>query len=189
MNTQVFNRTALPSDRDPAWATGSTRTDSYLVFEVDGQPYALPIDRIERLMRLDDVSLRPRAAAAPGWELGRLATQEEGEGLPVASLRSLWGLPALSQGTQQKWQAILVVNGAGRQHALLVDECRCVLSQLARGGRGFEFPAALRGERGQAFHQATVWAQSLLIVLDLEALLRPVAEAYPLSGSALVATA
>lgn len=188
MNTQVFHRTAVPPGQEPVLPAGSTSATSYLVFEVDTQPYALPIDRIERLMRFDDVVLLPRTADAPDWELGRLETADHPAGLPVASARNLWGLQALSRGAHQKWQAILVVKGNGGQHALLVDECRCVLSQLPTGGRSFQLPTALRGDRGGAFQQATAWGSLLLIVLDLEALLRPLAMAQPVPDSVLMAT-
>jgi chemotaxis signal transduction protein len=143
----------------------------HLVFDVNGQPYACPIGKIQQLMRCVDASLRQSPPGAPSWEAGRVATGKEGEGIPVVSLRALWNLPRLTEAASRERQAILIVDLAGKTYALLVDACRCVLSRLPQGFARFLLSPALQSTHGRAFKLATPWEQSLLVVLNLDALL------------------
>jgi len=153
-------------------AANASHHDSYLVFEVDGQPYACPIDQIEHLMLLEDAPLRPSPEGSPSWQVGLLETREEPEGIPTVSLRTLWALPALPEAANRKWQAILIVRLSGRRHALLVDGCRAVLSRLPQKSMRFRFSTALKGVNGRAFDLAMPWKQSLLVVLNLDELVK-----------------
>ena len=143
----------------------------HLVFEVDSQPYACPINKIQHLARFIDVSLRPSPAGHPAWEVGRLVTEMDAEGIPVVSLRALWGLPRLSETADLARKAVLIVTIAGQEHVLLVDNCRCVLPQLPSSGTRFHLSSALQSASGRSFKLATPWQHSLLVVLELDKLL------------------
>ena len=158
----------------------------HLVFDVDAHPYACPIGKILHLVRCGDAYLRLSPAGAPFWEAGRLVTEGDEEGIPVASLRALWGLSPLTEAASRERQAILIVSLAGRQHALLVDGCRCVLSHLPQGLARFRLPSALQRARGRAFKLATPWRQSLLVVLEVDELLAsaPGGAPQPVPGAA-----
>ena len=86
----------------------------HLVFEVAAQPYACPISKIQHLIRLVDVTGQPAPAGAPVWETGRLALTDDPAGLPVVSLRILWGFPPWSGPANQDQQAVLIVEIADR---------------------------------------------------------------------------
>lgn len=140
-----------------------------MVFEVEGQPYACPIERIERLLRLADAVLQPASQDGPPWEMGRFTIPGQAEGIAAVSLRVLWEMSPLLDLAAQNSQAILVVNCEGRQAALIVDRCRCVLSLLPT--RLFRLSSALKGLRGRAFRTALPWDGHLLVLLDLEELI------------------
>lgn len=144
---------------------------AHLIFEVDAQPYACPISKIQHLIRYVDVSITPSPAEASIWEVGRLAMESDTVGIPVVSLRTLWGLSDAARTTNQSRQAILIVNLAGKQCALLVDSCRCVLTQLPEEQGQFHLSLELQSKRGRAFKLATRWGESLLVVLELDKLL------------------
>jgi chemotaxis signal transduction protein len=153
------------------------------VFEVGAQPYACPIARIQRLLRFADVSMDPSPAGAPAWEVGRLALENDEEGIPVVSLRALWGFPVLAETAGQKQEAILIVSLAGRRHALLVDVCPCVIPRLPEGAARFLLSPALQSLHGRTFKLATPWKRALLVVLELDELLESVPGDLPAARS------
>ena len=162
----------IPGAEAAGEIVGTDSNDTpHLVFEVDSEPYACPINKIQHLARFIDVSLQPSPAGHPAWEVGRLATETDAEGIPVVSLRALWGLPRLRETANQARQAILIVTISGREHVLLVDNCRCVLPQLPSSRTRFHLSSALQSASGRSFKLATPWEHSLLVVLELDKLL------------------
>jgi len=149
----------------------SVNTTAHLIFDVDAQPYACPISIIQHLIRYVDVSITPSPAGASTWEVGRMVAESDTAGIPVLSLRLLWGLPDAVGTLNQSRQAILIVNLAGKQCALLVDNCRCVLTRLPEEQVEFHLSPELQSARGRAFKLATRWEDSLLVVLELDRLL------------------
>jgi len=140
-----------------------------LIFAVDGQPYACPIERIQRLLRLADAVVRPGRPDDPAWEAGRLAGPS-GE-IPIVSLRSLWGLPPLEETAVVDRQALLVVEVVGQPRALQVDACLRVVPSLPPEPSRFRLSPEIKGARGQVFKTAIPWEKSLLVILEVNDLL------------------
>jgi chemotaxis signal transduction protein len=134
---------------------------------VDGQSYACPIENIEHVLRRSDASLRPRTAESTPWEVGRLVHQNSE--ISVISLRILWGLPPAP--TETGREALLVSILPGQSFALLVDECRAVISNLSAVTMRFPLPVQLRGSRGVAFDSAIHWQNQLIVTVQLHKLL------------------
>jgi len=147
-------------------ASSSSKSIPHLAFQVAGEPYACPIHFIQRLLRAADARLLPTRKDAPAWETGRLMNSEGQPEIPVVSLRLLWGFPAIQDSARNR-QALLVVELAGQQIALLVDACLGVLTTLPERG-WFHLSSALKGTRGIALGYAIPWNKSLLITLDLD---------------------
>ncbi len=146
------------------------RDTAHLVFSVAGQPYACPIDRVQRLLRRADAPVKPGSADAASWEAGVLASAGEEE-IPVLSLRALWGLPALAEQAGIDRQALLVAEISGQRRALLVDACLKVVPWLPADTTRFRLPPALKGDHGRAFATAMPWEKTLLVLLELNDLL------------------
>jgi chemotaxis signal transduction protein len=154
----------------------------HLVFMVDSQPYACPIQQIERLIRLADARVRKSPEDAPAWEHGRFTLQNEAGEIPILSLRNFWGLPPLKDEAGEARQALLVSNLTGQPAGLLVDSCRCVLSNLPPKAYRYELPTALMAANGRALRLVTPWKESLLVVLELKELLPAKVEEEPRTG-------
>jgi chemotaxis protein histidine kinase CheA len=161
--------------------SGVLEQQPYLILLVDAEPYACPIGVVERLMRRADAPVRPSDPAAPMWETGRLVLPTEPSGIPVVSLRALWNLPPVADTAAAERQALIVVEAAGQRWALEVDACLSVVSGLAEQTARFVLPRALKGGAGGAFRSVVPWGGSLLVVLDINALLD--SEAAPSRGS------
>jgi chemotaxis signal transduction protein len=140
---------------------------AHLIFAVDGEYYACPIENIEHVLRRSDANVQPRSTNCPPWEVGRLARQTND--VPVISLRVLWGLP--DQAAETGREALLVINLPDQSFALLVDECRTVISSLPPGTARFPLPTQLRGTRGAAFDTAIHWQNQLIVTVQLQKLL------------------
>lgn len=140
---------------------------AHLIFAVNGEYYACPIESIEHVLRRSDANVRPRTADGHPWEVGRLPRQTSD--IPVISLRVLWGLPDQTADTGRA--ALLVINLPDQSFALLVDECRTVISSLPPGTARFPLPTQLRGTRGVAFETAIGWQGQLIVTVQLQKLL------------------
>ncbi len=167
MKPNASSTTRGSSEGAPATAT--IWQQPHLVFEVAEHPYACPITSIQQLLCAADARVSGRETDVPAWEIGRLTLQDAASGIPVVSLRALWGLPALQLLNRQR-EALLVVQVHDQRVALLVDACVCVLSSLPAAATGFVVPAALKGERGGGLGVAVPWRQSLLVTLELQEL-------------------
>ena len=77
-----------------------------LLIELDGAPFALPLDRVERTLRLEADTVRSAA--------GRRVMVHDGEVLPVIDGRGLYGLPPGDDGHA------VIVHGRDRRVALPV---------------------------------------------------------------------
>jgi chemotaxis signal transduction protein len=137
------NTISRPASRHPDRVSGQHgAAQSHLVFEVASEFYACPINDIERLLRCADAEVRPSEVNAPSWEAGLLMDRSGETGIPIVSLRALWGLP--TKGGQADKEALLVVRVAGQLVALLVDACLSVLPSLPVESARFELPSPFR---------------------------------------------
>jgi chemotaxis signal transduction protein len=163
------NFTTLASPLRPTTRGGQPSASTFkahLVFVVDTEIYACPINNIDRVLLRADAVMQPRSPAAPAWEVGRLATPHGV--VPIISLRSLWGRP---ERPQTERDALLVVRLPDQNFVLLVDACLTVISSLPPETVSFRLPPQLRGSRGSAFETVIYWQESLLVTLQLNRLM------------------
>jgi purine-binding chemotaxis protein CheW len=92
----------------------------FVTFHIDGDPYALPIERVREIVRLRPITPVPRMPAAiPG------VISLRGEVVEVLDLRMRLGLPSQPPGRSSR---IIVLHGDdGAVTGLLVDSVRDVL--------------------------------------------------------------
>src|SRR5690606_9864297 len=107
-----------------------------LVLWLDGDPYALPIERVREIVRLRPITPIPRVPDAV-----RGVISLRGEIVQVLDLRRRLGLPAAEFGPDQRRHRIVVLHGEdGQMAGLLVDRVSEVLRVAADALR----PAAPR---------------------------------------------
>lgn len=106
------------SPTNPA-AAGSKETGSFVVFRLDGERFALPLDQVEIALRR--VSFTP-VPDAPPWVIGVIDLH--GRVIPVTDLRQRLGHPAKEPHLDDR---LLVMSLAERTFALVIDEVTEVL--------------------------------------------------------------
>lgn len=84
-----------------------------LVFTLDGQSYGLPLDAVERVVRMVEITPLP---GAPPFIRGVINFQ--GEVIPVLDLRLRFGLPERAIELDDQ---LIITTAAGRKRALLAD--------------------------------------------------------------------
>lgn len=119
-----------------------------LVFGLDGNAYAIPVERVREIIRMRDLTRIPRA---PAWLLGVVALR--GEVVEVVDLRRKLGLPVKENDRASR---ILVLHGGDdRVTGVLVDsvaEVQRVPESEILPPQGFEIAAVLEMfRRGDAF--------------------------------------
>ena len=147
---------------NPAEA-GSKKTVSFVVFRLDGERFALPLDQVEIVLRM--VSVTP-APDAPPWVIGVIDLH--GRVIPVADLRQRLGHPAKEPHRDDR---LLVMSLAERTFALVVDE---VTEVLALPDSEVEIPPDPLGD--SRYLRAVVRREDGLILILDSASLFPSAE-------------
>lgn len=94
----------------------------WVSFELSGEIYALPVGRVEEVLRISSITRVPHAPAPI-----RGITNLRGRVLAVVDLRVRLGLPPVETGPQSR---ILVVSSRERSIGLLVDAARQVVRVL-----------------------------------------------------------
>ena len=94
----------------------------WVSFELSGEIYALPVGRVEEVLRISSITRVPHAPAPI-----RGITNLRGRVLAVVDLRVRLGLPPVETGPQSR---ILVVSSRERSIGLLVDAARQVVRIL-----------------------------------------------------------
>lgn len=143
----------------------------FLVFSLDGRRCALPLARVERVLRAVEITLLPGAKLSP---LVRGVVNVHGEVVPVFDVREVRS----KQEIQENEQMILVVLSDERQALLLCDAVEGVREVESKeiASSGALLPAALEG-RGDVL----TLTGELVYVNDLDALLEhaPESGAWP----------
>ncbi len=98
---------------------GSAETNSFVVFRLDGERFALPLHQVEIALRMVSVTPVPDV---PPWVIGVIDLH--GRVIPVADLRHRLGHPAQEPRLDDR---LLVISLAERTFALVVDEVTEVL--------------------------------------------------------------
>ncbi len=89
-------------------------TRQFVSFVVEGQRFALPLESVERVVRMVRVTPVP---ATPSYVEGMIDLQ--GQVLPVVNMRKRFGLTARAPGLDDR---LVVARGSGRSLALMVDD-------------------------------------------------------------------
>ena len=150
-----------PADRDvAATAAADGAGDRTLVtFRLGWQTYALPLECVERVLRMVAITTVPEA---PAEVLGLVDL--EGEVIPVVDLRRLLGLARQRLHVDDR---LLVVRVAQRALAFAVDEATAVLTV---GGHVVEAPPAAVA-RARPLAAVIRRSEGLVLVLDAARLL------------------
>ena len=91
-----------------------------LVFSVDGDPYAVPVERVREIVRMRPITKVPRVAPEILGVIGL-----RGEIVQVLDLRRRFGLPA--QETTRRHRIVVLHGDEGEVSGLLVDAVTAVL--------------------------------------------------------------
>jgi purine-binding chemotaxis protein CheW len=147
------------------------RPESWVMFELAGELYALPVARIQEIRRAHAITRVPHA---PGPVRG--ITSLRGKVLVIVDLRQRLGMPPAEVDPRSR---ILVVSSRERSLGLLVDAAHQVISLLA--SRIDPPPADVMTERSTFLSGVAQLDQGLVFVLDLDQLLlvREVEEPSP----------
>jgi purine-binding chemotaxis protein CheW len=147
--------------REAAASAPAERPESWVVFEVAGELYALPAARIQEIQRASGITRVPHAPA-PVHGIVNL----RGRVLVVVDLRQRLGAPPALAGERSR---ILVVFSRERSIGLLVDAAHQVVKLLASR---IQPPPAGLGTNRSAFLSGVVEVdKNLVMVLDVEQLL------------------
>lgn len=130
-----------------------------VVFDIEGQRYALPLNDVERVLPMVAVSPLPQA---PAVVLGVINLH--GQVIPVLDLRRRFGLPLCDYGLTAR---LLVVRTRRRTLALPVDE---VLGVSGVAAEAVAPPDAILPGIGHVAGIVTL-ADGLLLIHDVEACL------------------
>jgi purine-binding chemotaxis protein CheW len=116
---------ARPEARDQ----GLVHAQRLLVFELDGAPYALPIERVREIVRRRPITPVPRL---PAEVLGVISLR--GRVIEVIDLRRRLGLGARDPAPRSR--IVVAHDGEGRVVGLLVDSVEAVVpaGEVAPGG-------------------------------------------------------
>ncbi len=141
--------------------TEDVTSTHFVAFRLDRQLYALPLENVERALRM--VAIVP-VPDAPPWVPGVINLQ--GQVVPVVDLRQRFGWPAREPTLNDR---LLVIQALGQKAALWVDEVAEVL----------EVPSAQVEPPPQPLSRSRPLAavvrrgENLILVLDASRLLPP----------------
>lgn len=133
----------------------------WVSFELAGEVYALPVTRVEEVLRIGAITRVPHAPAPV-----RGITNLRGRVLAVVDLRVRLGLPPVEPGPQSR---ILVVSSRDRSIGLLVDAARQVVRILPSAVQAA--PADVLTEQSDFLIGVYHHAEELVILLDVDQVL------------------
>lgn len=90
-----------------------------VIFTLEEEEYALPIEIIQEIIRADGITPIPEA---PDYVLGSMDVR--GQAIPVIDLRSRFGLPPAKVGMPETENFALIANIQGNTVGLMVDQVR-----------------------------------------------------------------
>ena len=148
------------AQRDPASFDNAMRRE-LLVLWLDGDPYALPVERVREIVRMRSITPVPRVPAAV-----RGVISLRGEIVQVVELRRRLGLPAQDAAACTRRARIIVLNGEdGQQTGLLVDR----VSEVLRIDEDALRPPAARD--ADAVAALAVYGERFVSLFDVDRLL------------------
>lgn len=135
--------------------------ETWVSFEIAGEIYALPVDRVQEVLRVAGITRVPHAPAPI-----RGITNLRGRVLAVVDLRVRLGLKAAELGPQSR---IVVVTSRDRSIGLLVDAARQVVKLLPSGVQ--PPPPDVMTERSDFIRGVYHKEEVLLVLLDVDRVL------------------
>jgi purine-binding chemotaxis protein CheW len=137
------------------------RPESWVTFDLAGEVYALPVARVQEILRITAITRVPHAPAPV-----RGITNLRGRVLAVVDLRLRLGLPAAEVDPRSR---ILVVDSRDRAIGLLVDGARQVVKLLPSAI--VPPPADVTTERTDFIRGVCHLGEELVIALDVDRVL------------------
>ncbi|HSK81696.1 MAG TPA: chemotaxis protein CheW [Thermoanaerobaculia bacterium] len=135
--------------------------ETWVTFELAGEDYALPVTRVQEVLRVAGVTRVPHAPAPI-----RGITNLRGRVLAVVDLRVRLGLKAVELTPQSR---IVVVSSRDRSIGLLVDAARQVVKLLPSGMQ--PPPPDVMTERSDFIRGVYHAEETLLVLLDVDRVL------------------
>lgn len=135
--------------------------ETWVSFEIAGEIYALPVDRVQEVLRVTGITRVPHAPAPI-----RGITNLRGRVLAVVDLRVRLGLRAAELAPQSR---IVVVTSRDRSIGLLVDAARQVVKLLPSGVQ--PPPPDVMTERSDFIRGVYHTEEILLVLLDVDRVL------------------
>lgn len=151
----------LQSQLKPAPAEPREEPEIWVSFELAGEIYALPVTRVQEVLRISNITRVPHAPAPI-----RGITNLRGRVLAVVDLRVRLGLPPAPLEPQNR---IVVVSSRDRSIGLLVDSARQVV-RLLRSAVQMP-PADVLTEHSDFLVGVHHLGESLVILLDVDQVL------------------
>lgn len=135
--------------------------ETWVSFELEGEVFALPVTRVQEVLRITSITRVPHAPAPV-----RGITNLRGRVLAIVDTRVRLGLPPAAIGPQSR---IVVVSSRERSIGLLVDAARQVLKILPSGIQAP--PPDVMTDRSGFILGVHHSAESLVILLDVDRVL------------------
>jgi chemotaxis signal transduction protein len=142
---------------------------AFLVFTVGGQEYACPVEQFTRVTRRQELEIYGVGEEPMPWWGGVVV--EDGQVIPLVSLRGLWGYEALSDSVNRSAQTVLFFETGPHCWALLLDACRGVERFPAVDPADLLLSEQLTGSNGAGFRTVVVRGGRLLVFVSLQHLL------------------
>lgn len=140
----------------------------FVTFRLNNQAYALPLDIVERALRMVAMARLPEG---PSWVAGGINLH--GKVIPVIDLRRRFGQPPREATLHDR---LLVVRPLGQTVALIVDEVSQVLEVARDQVEPLAYPLCLSRILAAVIRREG----ELILVLDPEVLLPPASGREPL---------
>ncbi|MEM1069126.1 MAG: chemotaxis protein CheW [Planctomycetota bacterium] len=143
--------------------TDSQNTRQFVGFQVDGQSYAFPIEKVQEIVILDDATKTPQVARCVEG-----VSNLRGSIIPIINLRKLLELPTKPTDAETR---TIVVNVGERTVGCTVD----AVSQVIRIAEDTiqPVPEALSADGNRDIAGFAKQNDQLVILLDVEQLLSP----------------
>ena len=156
---------ASQSASDPVKSsrTDAKETSQFVGFQVDGQLYAFPIEKIQEIVILEQVTPTPQVAEHVDG-----VSNLRGEIIPIINLRKLMGMPARPFDSETR---TIVLNVGARTMGCTVDAVTQVIRIPNQDIQ--EAPEALTGGRNHDISGFAKLEDCVVILLNVEQLFGP----------------
>lgn len=156
----TWDELARKAGRSPGGASQVELRRELLVLWLDGDPYALPVERVREIVRMRAITPVPRTPASV-----RGVVSLRGEILQVIDLRRRLGLPAADADRSRRARIVVLNSEDGQLTGLLVDR----VSEVLRVDEEALRPPA--GRESDAVVALAPYGERFVSLFDVERLL------------------